>query len=405
MISIAADSRIQGRVLAVEPDPYRRRRLKAVLDTRLRDAAHIVASAEEAIRALESELPDLVLTSSFLNPAAVRALTAHLKSRPDASHVTVLITPQLADAQSAAAPSPRFGWLRRPHSLSEPCEAPAFLQQLDEYFQQARAAREARDLVVPRSRIVDATEMPMAEQPHSIVLRAGGPDGGPIPGRPSDRRRMVRLRHEQLPWLRMARLPWGSDVEVVDVSRSGVLVETTSRMTPGTVVDLEFLGKDLNATVPSRVLRTSVGHVDRLGVRYRVAAAFTRDFGLIDSVAASDGPLNATAVGEILARTLAGVRKGSNPASTRARFEYEVQRLVPVCTVRIQQEPTGDAPGDSIYFSIPSASGRAVLQATFDRRRPPSASEFKVLKSSVYLAAALLEFAPFERDFELRALA
>ncbi len=406
MISFAADSRLQGRVLAVEPDPYRRRRLKAVLETRVRDA-RIVASAEEAIPALESELPDLVLTSSFLSPAAVRTLTAHLKARTDAGHVPVLITPQLADVEAATAPSlsARFGWLRRPHSLSEPCEAPAFLQQLDEYVQQARTAREARDLVLPVSPAVDAREMQIVPQPDTIALRARGADTGPLHGRPSDRRRMARLRHEQLPWLRMARLPWGSDVEVVDVSRSGVLVETTSRMTPGTVVDLEFLGKDLNATVPSRVLRTSVGHVDRLGVRYRVAAAFTRDFGLIDSVAASDGPLNATAVGEILARTLAGVRKGSNPASTRARFEYEVQRLVPVCTVRIQQEPTGDAPGDSIYFSIPSASGRAVLQATFDRRRPPSASEFKVLKSSVYLAAALLEFAPFERDFELRALA
>jgi hypothetical protein len=76
-----------------------------------------------------------------------------------------------------------------------------------------------------------------------------------------------------------------------------------------------------------------------------------------------------------------------------------------VCTVRIQQGPTGDATGDSIYFSIPSASGTAVLQATFDRARPPSAMEFKVLKSAVYLAAALLEFAPFERDCELRALA
>jgi CheY-like chemotaxis protein len=405
MISITADSRLLGRVLAVEPDPYRGRRLKAVLDTRLGQAAHIVASAEEAIRALERELPDLVLTSSFLSPAAVRTLTAHLRSRPDASHVPVLITPQLADAQSAAAPSPRFGWLRRPHSLSEPCEPPAFLQQLDEYFQQARAARAARDLVVPVSRVVDAAEMPIVEHPHSIVLRASASDGGPTPGRPSDRRRMVRLRHEQLPWLSVARLPWGSDVDVVDVSRSGVLVETTSRMTPGTVVDLEFLGKDLNATVPSRILRTSVGHVDRLGVRYRVAAAFTRDFGLIDSVAASDGPLNATAVGEILARTLAGVRKGTNPASTRSRFEHEVQRLVPVCTVRIQQGPTGDATGDSIYFSIPSASGTAVLQATFDRARPPSAMEFRVLKSAVYLAAVLLEFAPFGRDCELRALA
>ena len=375
-----------------------------MLDTRLQEAAHIVASAEEAIRALETGLPDLVLTSSFLTPAAVRTLTAHLRSRTDASHVPVLITPQLAEDQSAAAPSPLFGWLRRPHTLSEPCEPPAFLQQLDEYFQQARAAREARDLVVPVSVDLDAREMSIVQPPPTIVLR-GGADASPMVGRPSDRRRMARLRHEQLPWLRVAKLPWGSEVEVVDVSRSGVLVETTSRMTPGTVVDLEFLGRDLNATVPSRVLRTSVGHVDRLGVRYRVAAAFTRDFGLIDSVAASDGPLNATAVGEILARTFAGVQKGSNPASTRARFESEVQRLVPLCRVRVLPEPTGDAPGDSIYFSIPTASGSAVLQATFDRTRPPSATEFKVLKSAVYLAAAMLEFAPFERDCELRALA
>jgi hypothetical protein len=179
-----------------------------------------------------------------------------------------------------------------------------------------------------------------------------------------------------------------------------------ARMTPGTLVDLEFLGRDLSTTVPSRILRTTVAHVDRLGVRYRVAAAFTRDFGLIDSIGGSDRTLNPADVGEILARTLADLRTGGSAASMRARFEREVQRLVPVCAVRIQRTPSaGAATADSIYFTVPCASGRAVLQATFDCMRPPSAAEFKVLKSSAYLAAVLLEFAPFEDDTALRALA
>jgi hypothetical protein len=146
--------------------------------------------------------------------------------------------------------------------------------------------------------------------------------------------------------------------------------------------------------------------VDRIGVRYRVADAFTRDLVLIDSIGGAQAALNPAAVGEILARTLADVPTGGSPASMRARFEHEVQRLVPVCTVRIQKTPTaGAATADSIYFTVPCTSGRAVLQATFDRVRPPSAAEFKALKSSAALAAVLLEFAPFADDCDLRALA
>lgn len=410
MTTPATDARLRdGRVLAVEPDPTHRRRLKAALATRFREPAQIVATADEAITAIERQLPDLVLTSSFLSEDGVRTLTAYFKARPDTSHVPIVITPQLEGTQSASPPPSRFAWLRRSHNVSVLCQADAFLEQIGEYLEQARtvrAVREAeRDVITATSFDLKPAEMHLVQKPfHTITLRAGS--SAATVTRVSERRRMTRLRQDQLPWLRMARLPWGTDVELVDVSRTGVLVETTSQMRPGTVVDLEFLGKNLSATVPSRVLRTSVSHVDRLGVRYRIAATFTRNLFLIDPVDASEIPLNPMAVGEILARTLADTQGDPGPSGIRARFEHEVQRLVPVSTVRIQQTPTtGPVAADSIYFTVPSASGRAVLQASFDRTRPPSATEFKILKSAAYLAAVLLEFAPFEPDCVLRALA
>lgn len=394
---------ISGRVLVIEPDPGRRRRLKALFESRLHEPAQIVSSAEEAVRAIDRRLPDLVLTSSFLSPDGVRTLTSHLANRPETSHVPVLITPQLEDPL-AAPPSPsRFAWRRRSHDDHGLCQPDALLQQLGEYFEIARSARAARDLITPVSIDGGPPDLHLVQNSsHVITPRTGTA----LVSNPSERRRVARLRQQQLPWLRIARLPWGSAVDLLDVSRTGVLVETTARMTPGTVVDLEFLGKDLATTVPSRILRTDIAHVDRLGVRYRVAAAFTRDLGLIDSAGGPDATLNPTAVGEILARTLGDLATGASPAAMRARFEHEVQRLVPVCTVRIQPAPTRSAAlTDSIYFSVPCASGRAVLQATFDRLRPPSGAEFKALKSSAYLAAVLLEFAPFEADRALRSLA
>jgi hypothetical protein len=60
---------------------------------------------------------------------------------------------------------------------------------------------------------------------------------------------------------------------------------------------------------------------------------------------------------------------------------------------------------DSVYFKVPAGSGSAVLQTTFERGRPPSPMEFKVLKAAANLAAVLLEFAPLDSGRQLRALA
>src|SRR5579859_2297080 len=156
-------------MLVIEPDPSRRRRLKALFEGRLREPAQIVPSAEEAVRKIESQLPDLVLTSSFLSPDGVRTLTAHLTSRPDASHVPVLITPQLADAPSAAPPSSRFAWRRRSHGGSTVCQPATFLQQLGEYVELARAARAAHELITPASIDVEPADLRLVQKPSRAI--------------------------------------------------------------------------------------------------------------------------------------------------------------------------------------------------------------------------------------------
>ena len=97
------------------------------------------------------------------------------------------------------------------------------------------------------------------------------------PSQPSDRRRATRHQRDEVPWLWSAKLPWGTEVTLVDVSKTGVLVETTSRITLGSTLDLQFVGQNTNVSVPARILRSDVAQVDALGVRYRVAAAFNRD--------------------------------------------------------------------------------------------------------------------------------
>ena len=91
---------------------------------------------------------------------------------------------------------------------------------------------------------------------------------------PSDRRREKRHHRDELPGLWSAKLPWGTEVTLVDVSKRGVLVETTSRVTLGSTLDLQFVGQDAQVSIPARILRTDVADVTGLGVRYRVAASF-----------------------------------------------------------------------------------------------------------------------------------
>ena len=74
--------------------------------------------------------------------------------------------------------------------------------------------------------------------------------------------------------IRTIRLRAGRDVQAVDVSDGGVLVEGASRLLPGTHVDVHVITRDGRILVRSRVVRAKITAISPSEVLYRCALAF-----------------------------------------------------------------------------------------------------------------------------------
>jgi hypothetical protein len=91
----------------------------------------------------------------------------------------------------------------------------------------------------------------------------------------ANRRIHERLRASDLHWLRGARIKYGADVHILDISAGGVLLETESELTRDANVVVELSGPDSAILIPSRVLRcrrASLGEI----LKYQGACAFKR---------------------------------------------------------------------------------------------------------------------------------
>ena len=78
---------------------------------------------------------------------------------------------------------------------------------------------------------------------------------------------------EPLCW---ARLRAGRELAVVDISDAGALVESATRLLPGTHVEVHIVTREGRTLVRSRVTRASVHVVTADTLRYRAALAFER---------------------------------------------------------------------------------------------------------------------------------
>jgi hypothetical protein len=212
-----------------------------------------------------------------------------------------------------------------------------------------------------------------------------------------DRRGAERRKGTDVPSLWTIRLPWGDAVRIVDISNSGVLLESGSQVPPGTTIDLQLLGESTNIFVPARTIRTDVANVDGLGLRYRLAAAFSHDVNLPGAATRTDGASRSPgALADVLRKTLADVEATSRSSEVRARFESSLRALLRLRDVRIRETPvSSDYASDSIYFTIPQASGaKPILQVVFEPGETPSETDFRLLKAAATAAALVLEFAP-----------
>jgi hypothetical protein len=74
----------------------------------------------------------------------------------------------------------------------------------------------------------------------------------------------------------------GPDVRLVDISRRGVLLETDTRLLPGSPIRVKFVTDDANLVMRGCVVRSSVAVVTGEGVVYRTAVSFDEDISLCD---------------------------------------------------------------------------------------------------------------------------
>ena len=380
----------EGRILLIEPDAVRARRLTQILTSHLRAELHVVSTSGEALRVMRERLPDLVLTSTFLTPSDEGLIRAHLRAAPHAAHVQIVNVPPFIDDEGSTEGPPRkvLTFLGRRPRVSA-CRPADVIEDITAYLEHARARRHCPATVnhAPTAFVQTA--------PSALADPASVPTFGPRS--PDERRRARRRPTGELPWLSAVQLPWGTEVKVLDISNSGVLLESPLRLVVGSTLDLQLVGQDGQVRVAARMVRSEIAGVDGFGVRYRAAAAFARELqipGMIVEARATAGP---SALGDLLSRVMVDVDT-AKPADLRARFERELRELLRVRDVQLRLTPVIESLGtDSIVFAVPHAAGPpTILQVTFQRDYQPSLMEFRLLKAAASLASVVLQFAPLE---------
>jgi CheY-like chemotaxis protein len=405
----------KSRILAIEPDPARAATLRRLIRGHVSADFEIVNSCSEAMEAIGKRVPDLVLTSTFLPPAEEAALTDSLKQLSDAAHVQLITVPHFIDFEDSRESRPGvLNFLRRRAALIRPvCDPRTVREQIEHYLEKARVEKiEASERQTWDELRTQSTSLMRLDGASARRLTAGDvctlAEGvgaarahklGSLHA--EDRRRASRRPLVDIPWLKSARLPWGLEVGVVNVSTSGILLESNSKITTGTTVDLQLIGRGLTGVnVPARLIRSEVGAVNSMGVKYRVAAAFDRELDLGVEVAQQVSATTATpkALANILVQALSDITINSRSAAPRARFEQGLRQLMTLREVQLRPAPVAPADqDDSVYFKVPQESGvSAVLQVVFEHGHQPSASDFKLLKAAAGVAGVVLEFAPLQ---------
>ena len=86
--------------------------------------------------------------------------------------------------------------------------------------------------------------------------------------RDADERRVaLRKGRGEVPWLSGIKFSSGPDVQLINISSTGVLVESGSRFAPGSTTELHLSGPETNLVIPVRFIRSAVARTDELGVR------------------------------------------------------------------------------------------------------------------------------------------
>ena len=263
------------------------------------------------------------------------------------------------------------------------------------------------------------------------LVSPSGADGETSSNQGAERRAHRRLTIAELSWLRYARIKYGPDVSLIDLSVGGAQIETTSYPPqPGSTVVIELAAGERTWPVPARVLRC---HLASLAPRptYRGGLAFKRPFDfeeiagvvqhgvevnpvdeyvklslalkrIAESTGAGASALTATGT-RALESTLAMIQAARSRESA-APFINEMGRLLHVITTSLDTaaDPAAMVPEiiSRLHRSVPSLMVRIVDASTASLIRN-DAVYFRVPAEGIAVPDCLV--VEFPRDCALEA--
>lgn len=282
-----------AQILAIEPDPEKIAILRRLVSEKLGADVLVADSIESAINTLDAKRPDVIVTSSLLPPDEDQLLAEHLRQAPSLDHLPVLTLPPLVDTDDPDASDGLMARLfrRRRRQRQPTYDADAVAARIqDALLQSKRDAPRFADLWQRPARLLLMEPEEPAHEETSLVYTLDA-DLARFLGVQPQQDRAPRWERSDLLWLESIRLTWGADLHLVNLSSSGLLVESGIRMTVGNLTDFQFADREEHDYVMSgRVVRSDVASVNAMGVKYVTAAVFDKPFESIGPNASAPPP-------------------------------------------------------------------------------------------------------------------
>jgi hypothetical protein len=387
-------------ILAIEADLKRRRALTMLVKEHIKADLVVVPSVRAAIDAIAERAPDLILAPALLSPPDEAELLTHMKQLDTAPYIQMLTLPALDMLGDASAEQTDrrglFGPIfnRRPVSPGLKYDRRMVAAQITDGLSRARELRIEYAAMLAYHESQYATCQGALARPGGDVLEAASmaltrqKNNWDV-----EERRVAPLRkgRGEVPWLSGIKLSSGPEVQLINISSTGVLIESGSKFAPGSTTELHLSGPETNLVIPVRFIRSAVARINGLGVRYHAAAAFAKALDLAGPRRTDAPAIPPQELAALLGSVFATANERSEPA--HARFAHGLRQLVGARDVKVRMGSAGSAGGlETLYFDVPGDDRlRTTLQVVFDRNHEVTDAEFKVLKAAAWLTAAVLE--------------
>ena len=247
--------------------------MKQLVEERVGAEVVVAPSAAAAIRRMAFLEPDVILTSALLSPQDEAQLLAHLRQRETGPVMPVLTVPPVNDLEivATARGARIFPFIRHAASLRLPYDPGALGERIREALERSRAARLEWLNSDAGQASTRQPDRPSGVGAHVTIVR---PARAQVP-------RAHRWVPTELPWLCSVQTPTGLEARVLNISRSGMLIESRSKLALDSPTKLCLCGQGSSLVVPGRILRSEVVSVDGRGVTFRMATVFAGRLDLL----------------------------------------------------------------------------------------------------------------------------